>query len=220
MKSQRLQDGKGLPPAPVKLPWPQGRDRREGRRAARADTPSLEGVKGADSRAAYLQGVYTRAESPQATRSRGTHLCVCVCVCVCVRARARAPRPRVPRRPAPPFPLRLGTKSGGERGGPPGRTSCSPSPAARRGRCGQPCARACPGGGGARLTWPGGECPQRHAKPRGGAELGAVVRQADAQPGGPKRVPGVPAHRVQRGEHALLAGLRGAQGRGQPARGG
>ncbi|XP_067564926.1 regulator of G-protein signaling 19 isoform X3 [Pseudorca crassidens] len=59
-----------------------------------------------------------------------------------------------------------------------------------------------------------------HAEPRGGAELGAVLRQANAQSSGPQRVPRVPAHRVQRGEHALLAGLRGAQGRGQPARGG
>ena len=68
----------------MKLPWPQGRDRREGRRAARADTPSLEGVKGADARAAYLQGADTRPRAPR------PHVPVeHICVCVCARARAK-----------------------------------------------------------------------------------------------------------------------------------
>lgn len=47
-----------------------------------------------------------------------------------------------------PSSLLLGMKSGGEHGGPPGRASCSPSPAVRRGESGQrACARACVSGG-------------------------------------------------------------------------
>lgn len=43
----------------------------------------------------------------------------------------------------------------------------------------------------------------------------SVLRQADEEPGGSKRFPRVPADGVQRGEHAVLAGLRRPQARSQ-----
>lgn len=51
-------------------------------------------------------------------------------------------------------------------------------------------------------------CPQPQAHAGGGPLVGAVVRQADVLPGGEELLPTVPPHGVQRGEHALLVGLR------------
>lgn len=41
--------------------------------------------------------------------------------------------------------------------------------------------------------------------------MGSVLRPADEEPGGEEHLQGVPADRVQRGEHALLAGMRGPE---------
>lgn len=62
--------------------------------------------------------------------------------------------------------------------------------------------------------------PQPQAHAGGGLPVGAVVRQADVLPGGEELLPTVPPHRVQRGEHALLAGLRRVQEGGEQERGG
>lgn len=108
---------------------------------------------------ACLPCVWVRA------RCMGARACLCrgwVCACV------RAPSAGVPRRPEPPLSLRAGLRSGGERGGPPGRTSCGLSPAARHGRCGRPRACVSLGGGGCRpdLAWRGMPTAPRRAPRR------------------------------------------------------
>lgn len=45
----------------------------------------------------------------------------------------------------------------------------------------------------------------------GGPAVVSVLRQADAEPGRTERFSGVLADRVQRGEHAVLVGLRRPQ---------
>lgn len=57
--------------------------------------------------------------------------------------------------------------------------------------------------------------PQPQAHAGGGPLVGAVVRQADVLPGREELLPTVPPHGVQRGEHALLVGLRWVPERGE-----